>query len=527
MDAGEATGGSTCDGDVVARAMLDGGLQGLQIGVKVTPYVACLVDPSPGHRAVHCPTLPAVCPTDPCQPVHFSYAIPVRVQPLDYGLAELVLELPTDQQLSPRAAAFLLAHHPQLRPRGSHQPGPQGEMAATAKAPVRCEPEEDIAAIAKQISDHAEAIYQTWKSRGLAPADILTCHNSETAADRFGSALTPQPRSPPIELLAQAPTMDNNRLERLVSNFVTEDKARLAAAKGRSPINTISNSSSTTNKNMPSSIQYALQKFEKNNVGEKLQQQPNQLSPKIQQQSSQLGPKIQQQQQQQQPNQIGPKIQQQTHQFSPKVQQQTHQYSPKIQPQIVQPSTKIQHQPQQVVEPMKKPQIGPKPRFPQADTIEFTLPADITPTNVNSWPLKNRLVGTDTVKQRTIAEKTATLDEVALEEKRLINALKNGVVLSDERTKLVAPSEPNSTRWGPRAVRRPEQQVPHPELTTTQRQHLRQVQTASPNPVRPFLTRGSVAERVLIFERCPSELLLDKRIRAPTAPKLQVRIFFY
>lgn len=179
--------------------------------------------------------------------------------------------------------------------------------------------------------------------------------------------------------------------------------------------------------------------------------------------------------------------------------------------------------------PGPKPKISPKPRFPQSDTIEFTLPADMVRPNLQTWPLKNRLVGTDTVKQRTIAEKTATLDEVALEEKRLINALKNGVVLSDERINKLAAAEvnSNSTRWGPRTLRRAEQQVPHPELTTTQRQHLRQVQTASPNPVRPFLTRGSVAERVLIFERCPSELLLDKRIRAPIAPKIQVRIFIY
>lgn len=61
--------------------------------------------------------------------------------------------------------------------------------------------------------------------------------------------LKPQPPAKPsIELLAQAPTMDNNRLEKLVKNFVVEDKARLAAR----------------NKPMPSSIQYALQKFEKN-----------------------------------------------------------------------------------------------------------------------------------------------------------------------------------------------------------------------------------------------------------------------
>lgn len=61
--------------------------------------------------------------------------------------------------------------------------------------------------------------------------------------------LKPQPLSKPsIELLAQAPTMDNNKLQKLVKNFVVEDKARLAAR----------------NKNMASSIQYALQKFEKN-----------------------------------------------------------------------------------------------------------------------------------------------------------------------------------------------------------------------------------------------------------------------
>lgn len=64
--------------------------------------------------------------------------------------------------------------------------------------------------------------------------------------------LKPQPPAKPsIELLAQAPTMDNNRLEKLVKNFVVEDKARLAAR----------------NKTMPSSIQYALQKFERNSQG--------------------------------------------------------------------------------------------------------------------------------------------------------------------------------------------------------------------------------------------------------------------
>lgn len=490
--------------------MLESGLQGLHLGVKLTPHISCTVDPAP-TRAIHCLDLSATCPSDPCQLVHFGYAIPVRVEELAEGLAELVLEPP---ELSPRAAAFLLAHHPQLRT--------SANMATTATAssskPVRCEPDEDIAAIAKQISDHAEAIYQTWKSRGLAPAELLTCQNNETAVDKFGSALTPQSlpqRSPSIELLAQAPTMDNNRLERLVNNFVSQDKARLAAEKHRQPLSPVGNA-----KPMPSSIQYALQKFEKN-------VQPIQQS----------------------------------------VQQPVHQSPPTCN--SVSPQPKVP-----ILGP--KPQISPKPRFPMTETIEYTLPPDLSKTGPQSspglqtWPLKNRVVGTDTVKQRAVAEVRSTtgllaapvpsmtinnktnstaIDQVALEEKRLINALKNGVILSDERA--VAPPAPNTskliintkvssnppatgaitevvTRWGPRTGigRRTEHQpAPHPELTNTQRQHLRHVQqaaAASPNnPVRPFLTRGSVAERVLIFERCPSELLLDKRPRTPAAPKCQ------
>lgn len=473
-----------CDGRRSVLAMLESGLQGLHLGVKLTPHLSCTVDPAP-TRAIHCLDLSATCPSDPCDLVHFGYAIPVRVHEIAEGWAELVLE---PLRTSPNMATT---------------------ATASSSTPVRCEPDEDIAAIAKQISDHAEAIYQTWKSRGLAPAEILTCHNNETAADKFGSALTPPSlppqRSPSIELLAQAPTMDNNRLERLVNNFVFEDKARLAAAKHRQPLSPVGNA-----KSMPSSIQYALQKFEKN-----------------------VQPVVQQQQQQQQPP----------------------------------PQTVSGGATQPKLGP--KPQISPKPRFPMAETIEYTLPPDLSKTSgpglLQTWPLKNRVVGTDAVKQRAVAEVRSTtapvptmtinnkatsnyaIDQVALEEKRLINALKNGVILSDDRT--AAAPAPNTTkliintkvsattpdvvtRWGPRTgiARRPEHQpAPHPELTNTQRQHLRHVQqaaAASPNnPIRPFLTRGSVAERVLIFERCPSDLLLDKRPRTPAAPKCQVGLF--
>lgn len=119
---------------------------------------------------------------------------------------------------------------------------------------------------------------------------------------------------------------------------------------------------------------------------------------------------------------------------------------------------------------------------------------------------------------------------------QLINTLKETITIdrqpmpsqqqSDVQTSVAA----LSTKWGLRSTprRSVEQQVPHPELTTSQRQHLRQAQAA--NPVRPFLTRGSVAERVLIFERCPSDLLLDKRVRAPVpyhSSKPQVSVEFH
>ncbi|KAI4466044.1 phosphatase 2a regulatory subunit-related [Holotrichia oblita] len=362
-------------------------------------------------------------------------------------------------------------------------------MAATAR---RRDPDDDIAAIAKQISDQAEAIYQNWKSRGLAPADLISCHAAGDTT-KLGSMLKPQPPAKPsIELLAQAPTMDNNRLEKLVKNFVVEDKARLAAR----------------NKAMPSSIQFALQKFEKNSQadGNAVKRTPLKAN-----NYSTTTPAT--------ANNVS---------------------TPTIQPQPIKPAIS------------QKPQISPKPRF--ADTIEMTLPADHSPQS--TWPLKNRIITTENVK-KTFSEAKPTqfhsngpvtannigstpvkntisyLEEVALEEKRLINALKNGDVLSEEMIPTTTPmnvpiikqKENNvgevSTKWGVRNARRPEQQVPHPELTTTQRQHLRQ--TAA-NPVRPFLTRGSVAERVLIFERCPSDLLLDKRVRPPVTqiPKPQL-----
>lgn len=53
--------------------------------------------------------------------------------------------------------------------------------------------------------------------------------------------------------------------------------------------------------------------------------------------------------------------------------------------------------------------------------------------------------------------------------------------------------------------------IPHPKLTTAQKQHIKE-RSLSPTdrhshvPIRPFLTKGSVAERVLLFECAPEKL---------------------
>lgn len=665
-------------------------------------FVSAIVDSRPS-KAVHCPNLNACLVNESrseyvqvnCQTIHFGYAIPINIVPVRKNpeLVELVLD--QSVELSNRVVNFLLNHHPQL----CQQKQGFYDMAATAKHDLRrkfpadtsASGEEDIAAIAKQISDHAEAIYQTWKSRGLAPTEILTCHSNTIAADKFGSALTPcnspignavtgnniggktspsslEHSSPTtVDILSQTPNLDNGNLEKLVNNFVVEDKARIAASKQRSP-----------SKPLPSSIQFALQKFERNSTQQQTSTTKNNIIPDN---------------------------------------------SKKLTSVLLSPTSSFLNKPSQIVKP-QVPAKTPGSHHCEVflETIETTFPIDLTssnramqqkrPTstlitspssdsslNINSlassglttWPLKNKLndvkriadvsrTSAKTSQQEDITKalpaqdekKTVMtginsqctyLDEVAREEERLINALKTGAVIAEEPERTMAclrtrqkpaikqekpkvepvkqiiigghnyhgnnstvsssgassstnisnignvatvstdhavlandaksfskddlsamstidyakvryqaaqqnpPTQQrleeqrasnnpynNSTteqlvsnartkfemeirkdkdiknadkdtvtsRWGPRITSprpRLEQAVPHPELTSQQKQHIRTAVATgtSNNPVRPFLTRGSVAERVLIFEKCPSELLLDKRgPRQPT-----------
>ena len=470
----------------------------LRVARCVTRYASCTVDPRPG-RAVHYPDLNACLvnegrpePVD-CNTVHFGYAIPVSVVPLpeEPDLAELVLDPTPD--LTPEAVSYLLRHHPQLRKENSIDQVSQDlngssnnlKMAATAKHEhlrsrdgnnFTAEPEEDIAAIAKQISDHAEAIYQTWKSRGLGPAEILTCHSNATAADKFGSALTPQP-SPPshptkpspakslqtksspvktptkpsvgkpaqqtVDLLASAPSLDANNLEQLVNNFVVEDKARLAAARQQK---------ASPSKSLPSSIQFALQKFEKHTPDV----QTSKASPtyvKSPGSSSTKSPSVS---------------------FSSQLSRTsaapvTSTATQQITPNVKSPSA-IHHGTVQLdtIEMTIPPDINPQPkRIIAVTSSDITSPSS-TSSGLTTWPLKNKTVASGSVNSVTSAttgtapnkkddvtspsakyatlpsnktspnakDAVAYLDEVAREEERLINALKTGIIIAEDPTKV-------------------------------------------------------------------------------------------
>ncbi|KAK8749752.1 hypothetical protein OTU49_015522 [Cherax quadricarinatus] len=68
--------------------------------------------------------------------------------------------------------------------------------------------------------------------------------------------------------------------------------------------------------------------------------------------------------------------------------------------------------------------------------------------------------------------------------------------------------------------------LPHPELTDQQKAHIRE-RSQSPTTgynsagvaIRPFLTQGSVAERVLIFERAPAEMKPKPGVPTTAAPE--------
>ncbi|CAG4921872.1 unnamed protein product [Colias eurytheme] len=269
-------------------------------------------------------------------------------------------------------------------------------MAATARREIDTG-EEDIAAIAKQISDHAEAIYQTWKARGLAPTEILSCR--PTPGLKLADSLRTKPKPEPKPEIKQRPEFRRDR-------------------------------------------------------------------PEIREQR----PDIRREQ---------------------------------------------------------RPELRREHLETAGETMEMNLPPDLVPE-------RN---GTGTVANVRRGDSAAMRLEVAREEERLLRALRTGGVVAErpsERPDVVPPIslvDYAKSRYQDRldtGARKPsagasgERRASLGSHVTEARSKFEArarrassagaAETASATgqtPVRPFLTRGSVAERVLMFERCPSEATLE------------------
>lgn len=385
---------------------------------------------------------------------------------------------------------------------------------------------EEIENIAKQISDHAEAIYQEWKARGLAPTEILKCHpGSENLT--FNQTLNPKLSPTSVHafeqaLLENAPDLSTSNLKKLVNSFVNEDKARLAAQRtdgsagrcspsiasslqkfdnpsesppsytlatsSRSPINTPT--SGNLSSDATSSITNFFPKSEQNQKA--LFQIPDVLKDTIEQCAKRQKPET-----------------------------------------PVKPNHLLNHVPQW---PLKK---------------KSSLRSSSTCDNENQkieYDLQYSLNADD-------HQDIDVMDEVSREEEKLINALKTGTVLSSDslpeviasslheykiqteqllngltcKSRKMAQGNVESSQNQPQPPQKPnhtpiyvppKEEIPRgfssfsrisanakiPNRHEISKLDEKKFELKSiPSPVRPFLSRGSVAERVLIFEKCPEK----------------------
>jgi hypothetical protein len=426
------------------------------------------------------------------------------------------------------------------------------DVRGSSPASSNFEAAEDIESIAKQISDHAEAIYQEWKARGLAPTEILKCHpDTDSSFNRTlspkSSPTTPQSASRTIfdhtqpispEILAKAPDLSDNNLKLLVNSFVNEDKARIAAQRSDSPSGS-------------NSIKYTLKKFE--NLSER---SPSPVTSPPSYSSSSSNAKSYSSPQQQQD------IIHKTNSTLTNNNNNLNYHDKNESPQ--------HHVPDVLKDTIEKSSKRQKPETPVKP--EHLL------NHVPTWPLKHRPMvqnKSDMKEKKVVASGNSSpkspgidvMDEVSREEEKLINALKTGTVLTNECLPEVINSSLNEYKTQaeqqlnglssaiketvvnevhlqqqqtppPQKPNHTPMYVPHKEEHAKGFSSFARVSTTRipsrndpksddkkfelknvPSPVRPFLSRGSVAERVLIFEKCPEK---TPARQTTEKPKIQV-----
>ncbi|XP_033167092.1 uncharacterized protein LOC117145512 [Drosophila mauritiana] len=83
-------------------------------------------------------------------------------------------------------------------------------QGATNSTPVASDSNAEIAELTKKINDHADAIYHTWKCQGIPPTELLTMYTSAAASGDLADVA--------------APTADAEGLQKMVTSFVNKDK---------------------------------------------------------------------------------------------------------------------------------------------------------------------------------------------------------------------------------------------------------------------------------------------------------------
>nr|CAG4647646.1 EOG090X00JH [Moina brachiata]SVE92839.1 EOG090X00JH [Moina brachiata] len=561
----------------------------------VAERASCVIEVG-ASKHVHCPSI-ASCRSanGRCSTVHFGYAIPVLVEAQGVVLDE-------GAELDPRAARYLLEHHPQLVNRTQAGPSDRMHLAnGTDGGKMALDPNElynqlmrqnaaehDMQAIAKHISDHAEAIYQTWKSKGLTPNELLHLHSSDAPPP---PTPTPQQQQPqpaptpsvaphrpkeslsPVELLA-SPQLEAT-LEQLVNSFVQEDKARVAArSRTASPSPQATAAAAST-------IQAALKRFESQQRGVSPARTPKATSfhEAVQTDDSVKSRTLKLARHGAEPSKA-------TH-----VTQVVHHVAAATAAPAQ--SSEIEAEEEKLVNALKTGQVidvpGPSSErlakkmrdrqqqqqqrrsLPDAEAELESLVDRLKSMDrregspaVRQGSPSRAMSNVDYAKVRYQAAQAHPLTQQRLDDVKSLAKTQGGAqqanLVSETRTRFEGPTlllnsnrpvansvavpwrcaNTAQTEWSP--VRPPGQEdaspagldaarrvkarksrkspepaplttlttLPHPELTQQQKQHLRERSlqhgqlTPTGTPIRPFLTRGSVAERVLIFEKCPA-----------------------
>lgn len=389
----------------------------------------------------------------------------------------------------------------------------------------------------------------------MAPTEILKCHPGNSDNLTFNQTLNPKLSPSSVHafeqaLLENAPDLSTTNLKKLVNSFVSEDKARLAAQRteggaGRcspsiastlqkfenpsesppsyklatssrsSPINTpTSGNSSSSSSDATSSITNLFPKTEQNQ--KVLFQIPDVLKDTIEQCAKRQKPET-----------------------------------------PVKPNHLLNHVPQW---PLKKKSLLSK--------------SNAACDNENQKIEYNSQYSLNADDQQDID----VMDEVSREEEKLINALKTGTVLSSDSLPEVISSSLNDfklqTEQLLNGIACKSRKMAQGNIETAQNQNQNQPQPPQkpnhtpiyvppkedntrgfssftrinsntripnrheiskldekkfelksiPSPVRPFLSRGSVAERVLIFEKCPEKAPVRQALQEK--PKVSVSLFF-